>query len=232
MKETKRTPVSRIKPLKKSRFMGDAAYASLKDAIINGTLPQGQRLIETQLSLQMKVSRVPIREAMKRLEQDGLLEKTGKRGFVVKELSKDEIYETLGIRALLESYAASLATTHIDAALIKKLEDNMENYRLALEVGDTEKLLLYNTLFHEIIYKAAGSNILYTVIYHFRDFLAHYRRMLLSCTDYARLSLNDHKDMIEAMRDKDREKVEQIVKKHILSGKGIFDREMDSGKSL
>ncbi len=74
--------------------MGDVAYASLKDAIINGVLPQGQRLIETQLSLQMKVSRVPIREAMKRLEQDGLLEKIDKRGLVVRELSKDEIDET------------------------------------------------------------------------------------------------------------------------------------------
>lgn len=232
MKETKRTTVIGIKPLKKSRSMGDVAYVSLKNAIINGVLPQGQRLIETQLSLQMKVSRVPIREAMQKLEQDGLLEKTDKRGFVVKYLSKEEIDETLGIRALLESYAASLATAHIDNALIKKLEENMENYRQALEIGDTEKLSSYNTLFHEIIYKAAGSQKLYAIINNFRDFFARYRRMILSCTDYARISLNDHQEMVEAMRDKDRDRVEQLVKNHILRGKYIFDREMESGSSL
>ncbi len=130
----------------------------------------------------------------------------------------------------MESYAASLATAHIDNALIKELEDNVENYRLALEAYDTERLLLYNTLFHEIIYKVAGSQKLYAIIYNFRDFFARYRRMILICTDYAMLSLNDHKNMVEAMRDKDREKVEQLVKKHILNGKDIFDREMESGK--
>ena len=230
MQGTKKTPVNGIKPLKKSRSMGDVAYDSLKEAIIKGALAQGQRLIETQLSLQMKVSRVPIREAMKKLEQEGLLEKTDKRGFAVKHLSKDEIDETLGIRAVLESYAASLATEHVDNALLKKLEDNMENYRQALEADDTEKLSLYNTLFHEIIYKAAGSQKLYAIINNFRDIFSRHRRMILSSADYARLSLKDHKEMVAAMRDKDREKVEQLVKKHILRGKGMFDREMEPGK--
>ena len=212
--------------------MGDVAYNSLKEAIIKGTLAQGQKLIEIQLSLQMEVSRVPIREAIKKLERDGLVVKTDKGGFVVKNISKDEIVETFGIRALLESYAAYLATEHIDDALLKKLDDSIETFRQALEAGDTEKLMHLNTQFHEMIYKAAGSQKLYALINNFRDFIYRYRRPLLNCPDYAKVSLNDHEEMVAAMREKDQEKVEQLVKKHILRGKDIIIREVESGKPL
>ncbi|MBA4416764.1 MAG: GntR family transcriptional regulator [Syntrophus sp. (in: bacteria)] len=228
-KRSKTALLKGIKPVGKPRSMGDVAYNSLKDAIIKGTLVQGQKLIETQLSLQMKVSRVPVREAMKKLERDGLVEKTETRGFVVKNISKDEIGETFGIRALLESYAALLATEHIDDGLLKKLEDSIGAYREALGTGDTERLMQLNTQFHEIIYKAAGSQKLYDLINNFRDFIYRYRRPLLNCPDYAGLSLNDHEEMVAAMRERDQEKVEQLVKKHILRGKEIILREMEKG---
>jgi len=231
-KKKKTTTLKGIRPIGKPPSMGDVAYNSLKEAIIKGTLAQGQKLIEIQLSLQMEVSRVPIREAIKKLERDGLVVKTDKGGFVVKTISKDEIVETFGIRALLESYAAYLATEHIDDALLKKLDDSIETFRQALEAGDTEKLMHLNTQFHEMIYKAAGSQKLYALINNFRDFIYRYRRPLLNCPDYAKVSLNDHEEMVAAMREKDQEKVEQLVKKHILRGKDIIIREVESGKPL
>ena len=199
-KKKKTATLKGIKPVGKPRFMGDTAYDILKEAIIKGTLAQGQKLVETQLSAQMNVSRVPVREAMKKLEQDGLVEKTDKRGFVVKTISKEEIGETFGIRALLESYAAFLATEHVDDSLIKKLDESIEAYRQVLKTGDTEKLMQINTQFHEIIYKAAGSQKLYGLINNFRDFIYRYRRPLLNCPDFARLSLRDHEEMVTAMR--------------------------------
>lgn len=231
MKENKNKIASLkgIKPVAKPRSMGEVAYNTLKDAILKGTLAQGQKLIETRLSLQMKVSRVPIREAIKKLERNGLVEKTDTRGFVVKNISKEEIEETFGLRALLESYAAYLTTEHIDDDLIKKLEDRIEAYRQALNAGDTERLMQLNTQFHEIIYKAAGSQKLYALINNFRDFIYRYRRPLLNSPDYAMLSLNDHEEMVAAMREKNQEKVEQLVKKHILRGKEIIIREMEKG---
>ncbi len=232
MKEAKKKTGSLkgIKAVGKPRSMGDVAYVSLKEAIIKGELEQGQRLVENQLSQQMKVSRIPIREAMMKLAQDGLVEKSGKRGFVVKNLSKEEIEETFGIRALLESYAAYLATEHIDNGLLKKLEESIDAYRQALKAGEMEKLMQLNTQFHEIIYKAAGSQKLYALINNFRDFIYRYRRTLLNCVDYAKVSLDDHEEMLGAMKEKDKEAVEQLVKRHILRGKGIIIKEMDAGK--
>jgi len=231
-KSNKTASLKGIRPVAKPRSMGEVAYDALKEAILKGTLTQGQKLIETRLSLQMKVSRVPIREAIKKLERNGLVEKTETRGFVVKNISKEEIEETFGLRALLESYAAYLATEHIDDGFIKKLEGSIEAYRQALNAGDTERLMQLNTQFHEIIYKAAGSQKLYALINNFRDFIYRYRRPLLNSSDYARLSLNDHEEMVAAMREKDQEKVERLVKKHILRGKEIIIREMESGKAI
>lgn len=221
-----------IRPLGKFRSMGEAAYDYLKQAIISGDLPPGQRLIESHLSAQMKVSRVPVREAVKRLEQEGLVEKTGGRGFAVKSHSKEEIEETLGIRALLESYAAYLATEHINAGILKKLEDSIDAYRSAFEKGDTEKLMQLNTQFHEIIYKAAGSRKLYLLISSFRDEIHRYRRPLLTSHDHAQVSLKDHEEMVKAMREKDKKKVEDLVRRHILRGLDIIIHELDAGNSV
>ena len=234
MKEIKEKKVSLkgVRPVGKPRSMGDATYDSLKEAIVKGDIAPGQRLIESQLSTQMNVSRIPVREAIKKLEQDGLIERTDKRGFIVKDMSKEEIEETLGLRALLESYAAYLATERMTKALFKKLEDSIAAYRQSLEVGDTEKLMQHNTQFHEIIYKTAGSQKLYALINNFRDFIYRYRKPLLDNPDYARVSLVDHEEMLAAMREKDMEKVEQLVRKHILRGRGIIIKELESGRHI
>lgn len=217
-----------LKPIGKPRSMGEVTYNSLKEAIIKGTLAQGEKLIENQLSLQMKVSRVPVREAFKKLERDGLIVKTDQRSFMVKPISKEEIMETFGIRSVLESYATYLATAYLDDELLKKLEDSIENFRQALDGGDMEKLSDLNTQFHEIIYKAARSQKLYGLINNFNDFIYRYRRSLLNSPEYARVSLNDHKEMVAAMREKNPKKVERLVRRHILRGKEIVIRELES----
>lgn len=221
-----------LKPVGKPRSIGDAAYDILKTAILKGDLAPRQRLVEHHLGVQLKTSRIPIREAIKRLEQDGLVEKLDKRGFIVKSVSIEEVEETFGIRAVLESYAAYLATEHIDEATLSKLEASIEAYKEAMAQGDMERLMVVNGQFHETIYRAAGSQKLYTLINNFRDFISRYRRLLLTCQEYAAVSLKDHIDMVEAMREKDKDKVESLVKTHISRGKGIIIKEMEEGRVL
>lgn len=238
MDSSKKTPTTGpfkgIRALGKPRSMGDIAYDYLKQAIIKGDIPPGQRLIENQLSALMEVSRVPVREAVKKLEQEGLVERSGVRGFVVKGLNRKEIEETLGIRALLESYAAYLATENMDDDILKKLEDSIRAYRTVLEKkgNNTDKLMQLNSQFHEIIYKAAGSARLYSLISSFRDAIHRYRRPLLASEHYAHVSLHDHEDMVRAMRLKDKKKVEQLVGKHILRGMDIIIQELDAGRTV
>ena len=86
----------------------------------------------------MRVSRIPVREAIKKLEQDGLVESSG-RGFAVKSLTREEIEETFGIRSVLESYAAFLATEQMNDGVLEKLRGSIEAYRNALGDGDYGK---------------------------------------------------------------------------------------------
>ena len=119
-------PLKGIRAVGKKRPIGEMAYVSLKEAIVKGDLHPGQRLVESALSTQMGISRIPVREAIKKLEQDGLVEKLEKGGFIVKNPSREEIEETFGIRACLESYAAALATERMDAPTIGRLEGVLE----------------------------------------------------------------------------------------------------------
>ncbi len=222
-------PLKGIKALGKPRPVGETAYASLREAIVRGDLYPGQRLVENTLSGQMKVSRIPVREAMRKLEQDGLVERLEKGGFVVKDLSAEEIEETFGIRAVLESYAAGLATARMDRATIGRLEAALAAYREAMKRGDTAKMAQCNDSLDDIIFTASGSRKLCALIGNFRDFISRYRRRLLTCPDNAAASLAEHEKIVEAMSERDPVKVEVLVRKHLLRGMEIVLKDLSTG---
>jgi DNA-binding GntR family transcriptional regulator len=225
-------PLNGIRPVGKSRSVGDAVYDMLKAAIIKGDLAPGQRLIERQLSLQLRTSRIPIREAIKKLEKDGLVDKLAKRGCVVKNMTKKEIEEIFGIRAVLESYAAYLVAERMTDMLMQRLEKSIQAYRDALANNDVERMMIANAQFHETIYKASGSAKLHALINDFREYISRYRKTLLATRDFAKISLQDHIQMMNAMKDGDKEKVRSLVRKHILRGQDITIGEMESGRQI
>ena len=225
-------PLKGIRPVGKPRSVGDAVYDALKVAIIKGDLPPGQRLIEHRLSLRMRTSRIPIREAIKKLEKDGLAEQLHNRGFVVKSVTKTEIEETFGIRAVLESYAAYLATERLTDVLMRELENTVQTYRDALAENDVERMMAANAQFHEMIDPASGSEKLYTLINNFRDYISRYRKTLLTTHDFAKMSLEDHIRMLDAMNERNKEQVEELVRTHILRGKDIIISEMEAGRLI
>jgi DNA-binding GntR family transcriptional regulator len=225
-------PFKGIKAVGKPRPLGEIAYTTLKDAIVRGDLHPGQRLVESSLSTQMKISRIPVREAIKKLEQDGLVERLDKGGFIVKNPSREEIEETFGIRAVLESYASALATERMNEAISKKLDETLESYREALKRSDIAKMTLMNNQLDEIIFTASGNNRLYALIGNFRDFVSRYRKLLLNCLDYAAISLSEHEKIVEAMKEGDPAKVEKLVREHLIRGKDILIKDMKSDENI
>jgi DNA-binding GntR family transcriptional regulator len=225
-------PLKGIRVVGKTRPIGEMAYVSLKGAIVRGDLHPGQRLVESALSAQMGISRIPVREAIKKLEQDGLIEKLEKGGFIVKNPSRKEIEETFGIRACIESYAAALATGHMDAPTINRLENVLRLYRDALERRDIAKMTQLNNQLDEIIFSTSGSRKLYALIANFRDFISRYRKVLLTCMEYAAISLSEHEEIVQAMKEGDVEGVEKLVRKHLLRGRDILIKDMESGRHM
>ena len=218
-----------IGPVEKRRSMADVVYRTLKNAIVNGDLKPGQRLVEQKLSDKMKTSRVPVREAIKRLEQYGFVQRLPIRGIIVKKISEEDVNEAFGIRAALESYAACLACEHADEELIRGLERCIEDARGELEKGDLERVMDLNNEFHDLVYKAAKSEMLYKLIATFMDYIARYKKPLLSSKESVRASLEGHRAMVEAMRRGEKEDVERIVKHHILQGRSFILKEMGLG---
>lgn len=215
---------------KRSRSLSKEVYDALRKSIIRGELKPNQRLIEENLAAEMGASRTPIREAIQKLESENLVTKMPKGGFVVKPITVREIHEIFGIRSVLESYAAYLTTENLTEKTFKQLEKAVENFDQALEKGDMEKLIKYNTIYHDLLYKSSGSKILYEMINRLWDYFYRYRRVMLEVTETAEISSREHRAMLLAMRQGDSHRVETLVRKHIIRGRDILVQEIKTGR--
>lgn len=136
------------------RTMQEIVYEKIRDAILGGQYSPGQRLVAEELARILGVSRMPVREALHRLESTGLVDSTPHRGTVVSELSEEEIVEIYHIRAVLEGLAARLAAPQLtprDHAQIRTILAEMSR---AEQARDVQCFLTLNREFHEVIWKA------------------------------------------------------------------------------
>ena len=205
-----------IEPIGKHKSTTEMVYLALKEAIANGDLKPGQRLVEQKLSDKMRVSRVPVRDAIKRLEQGGLAQRLPARGTVVKKISEDDVDEAFEIRAILESFATAQASKHATGGLLASLEGNIQASSEALNRGDVERATSFDDQFHEMIYKATKSGLLTMLIHTLMDYTARNRKPLFRSRQVAQASLDGHRAIVEAMRRGGKQDVEAIVKSHIL----------------
>ncbi len=190
----------------------------LKEMIVRGELPPGERLYEVELAKRMGTSRTPVREAMVRLEHERLLQKRPQGGYQVRPLSQKEVQEAVGLREVLESYAAELAASKISAAQLAKLEKNVAQFEKALQRGDRRRLVDLNTVFHDTLYQAAGSDMLFELISNLRDVLFRFRRALLGDLEAAARSLGDHRKLLAALKKGDPDQARRRCRDHLRRG--------------
>jgi DNA-binding GntR family transcriptional regulator len=214
----------------KKKSLREEVYESLRRSILHGRLRAGQRLIEEQLAHQIGISRTPVREAFHKLERDDLVTRLPKKGFAVREFTKDDVEEIFGIRSALESYAAYLATLHAGPEKIALLEKNINETEKAMESGDYEKVVQLHTEFHNVLYRSCKSRKLLDMINNYSDYFYRYRAALVHADSGLKCSTEDHRRMLEAMRKKNPALVERIVRKHLIRGRDIILREVDEGR--
>lgn len=212
------------------RPLRELIYQALKRAIIRGEMTSGQRLVEERLARQMGASRTPVREALQRLVQEDLIERLPTKGYAVSRVTMEDIGEIFGIRSVLESYAAYLATERITEDVLEGLEKLISNSKKCLGEGDIEGFIELNTHFHDLLYSASRSQRLYRMIHDLRDYFYRYRRVILRVEGMPQISLNDHIRMLECMRGGDPEAVEAVVRAHILRGRDVLLREIELGR--
>lgn len=207
--------------------MGQHVFEYLRESIVRGDISPGNRLVEIRIADALGVSRTPVREAIHKLEREGLLMKQPKSGFVVLGLLREEIEETFGIRGILEGYAARLAALkHEEKALIP-LEEKIDEYQEHVNRRDLDALSKINTEFHDMLYALSGSPKLVEMINRLRDQIHRFRKIILKKERLARASLEDHRVMLRLIKKREAEKVEKLVREHILRGQTAVLQELD-----
>ncbi len=209
------------------RSLGQSVYENLKGAIIEGTLAPESRVVETRFAEALGISRTPVREAMHKLEREGLLWQDPKGGFYVVGLTREDVEEAFGIRSVLESYAARLATIRHQEGELAPLEEKLSDYEACLNEGRVDELPGINTDFHDLLYGLSRSPRLVKMINDIREQIFRFRKVILRIDAMARVSNEDHRLMMEGIRAREADRVEQLVREHILRGQDIVLREFD-----
>ncbi len=218
-----------LQALQARKSLGEHVFDSLKQAIIRGNMSPGEWLVESHIADTLGISRTPVREAIHKLEREGLIERQPRGGFTVLGLTRDDIEETFGIRAVLEGYAARLAAIKHHKKELAPLEKKIEEFEKYLHQKEQTELTRINTEFHDLLYALSKSPKLVHMINGLRDQIFRFRQMILKESRMAKISNEDHKQMLEFIRKRDADGVEALVRGHIIRGQEMvleaFDRQ-------
>lgn len=184
----------------------------LRDAILRGYFKPGQKLDQDEIADVLKVSRSPIREALRTLAGEGLVEVIPHRGAVVAEISLPELEEILTLRGVLEGMAARLAVRQLDDARIKTMESVLKELKRAT---DLDEWLELNHKFHRTIYLAANRPRLLSLIDNLRNTVTPYVRQFIASTEHMREAADSHQLIFDACVKRDPKRVEQETQKHL-----------------
>ena len=214
-----------LQVLQERKPLGQHVFDNLKQAIIRGNIAPGEWLVESHIAEMLGISRTPVREAIHKLERERLIERRPRGGFTVLGLNRNDIEETFGIRSVLEGYAARLATLKHQPKELKALEKKIEEYTQCLRKKQMDALPGINTEFHELLYDISKSPRLIHMINGLRDQIYRFRQIILKNKKLANISNEDHIQMLKFMHQRDAEKVESLVREHILRGRDVVLKE-------
>jgi len=189
-------------------------YASLRAGILSGELESGEPVREEALAEYFEVSRTPVREALLRLQAEGLLESGGSRGgLVVTAVSLQEALETYVVREALEGLVARLVATHASMAQLEELELLQEAMERAVDDTTLEARLLDE--FHDLMYAASRNRLLEDSARNLRDTLGRFRIATLASTERRREYVADQRNLLEAIKRRDPELAEATARQNI-----------------
>lgn len=193
----------------------DVVFNTLRQAILRGELKPGERLMEVQLANRLGVSRTPIREAIRKLELDGLVLMIPRKGAEVADITEKSLLDVLEVRRALEELAVKLACDRIGDKEIEELKTASQEFGKALECGDVTEFAEADVKFHDIIYRATDNERLIQLLYNLREQMYRYRVEYLKREDAHEILLAEHDKIIDTIEKRDKEEAMKAVCRHI-----------------
>jgi GntR family transcriptional regulator, rspAB operon transcriptional repressor len=203
--------------------ISDQIYERLKQQVLYGEIEPGERLMQNQVAETLKASRTPVREAFRRLEQDGLVERVPQGGVRVTRLDIEAVQEVFGIRNVLEAYAVELACGRItveETDSLKRLVKQAGELLASGEPGRERKikrLFELNSQFHDTIYRAAGNSYLIGMINSLRFIVGRLRFLGLRADSTWSRAWDEHEQLIGLLEKKDKESAARLLKTHLVN---------------
>ena len=199
----------------KTVSLSDQVFERLEDDILSGKYERGEIITELQLCAELGVSRTPVREALRRLFQEHLVEDTPK-GTMVLGITPKDFRDMSEIRLRIEELAVRGFVENATPDTLKELNEAVDFQEFYLARGDVDQLKSLDGRFHEIIYAGCGSMILRDTLSPLHKKIQQYRRNALRTPERAAHSVREHKEILEAIQNRDADLAADRMAKHIL----------------
>lgn len=202
----------------RSVSLADQIFDRLESDILSGVYPRGTILTELGLSEALGVSRTPVREALKRLEQEHIVEDCGKGALVLGITAQDAelIYE---IRERVEGMAAAACAANITDEQLASMRELIDLQDFYASRGDSEKVKSFDSDFHKMIYTLSGSAVFFDTLMPLHTKIQKYRKEAVESSGKAAISVNEHRRVLEAISSRDPKAAEAAMSEHIASAR-------------
>ncbi len=193
----------------------EVVFESIRGAIISGVLKPGERLMEVQLAEKLGVSRTPIREAIRKLELEGLVVMIARKGAYVADLSVKDIIEVLEVRAALEGLASGLAALRITEEEMRELEMTAQQFDKAIDAEDFDRIIEMDIEFHDRIFRAARNEKLLQINNNLREQVQRFRVMYINKSNKSKTLAKEHYQIADAISKRNIAMAEKLAESHI-----------------
>ncbi len=187
----------------------------LREAILDGRLPPGERLIEQKLALQWNISRAPLREAIRQIASEGLVTLSPHRGASVAEVSQGELEELFAVRAMMEAFAARLAAQRATASHIARLRTRVQQMQVTFRARDLAGFYVAGLDFHNVLVEAAGNDVLSRLYDQIKRQFRRYQAAMPRLPHLQQDSIEEHRSILEAVERADANAASMLSEQHI-----------------
>ena len=213
------TPQIDFQPMLQSRPIREIAYEVLKHAIVTGQIPAGERIVETEYADRLHISRTPLREALRKLERDGLVEYVLRRGVVVRAFSVEDVDEIYTIRNALEMLTLPAIIEKATAEDIASLRQKLHGMDALMERDDIEALSPLTRAFHSELTRLCGQQRILRVIESQDEFITKFSAIAIRNEKNLLGAHQEHYRLVELVEQRDLEGFRELMHKHIEDSK-------------
>lgn len=193
----------------------DVVFNTLRQAILTGELKPGERLMELHLASRLGVSRTPIREAIHKLELEGLVTLIPRRGAEVAQITEKSMNDVLEVRRALDALCAELACDRITEAALSDLKLACDNFEAVVKTGDLKKIAQADVRLHDIIVRATGNQRLLQMVNNLSEQMYRYRFEYIKDTSRHENLVEEHRIIYQSIVQKDKKTASDAAKTHI-----------------